>query len=253
MIYRMTGGEVAPTTPRGIKTTTTPFGNVERRSDVSKLIIGAGGTYVARWTTYHIAALVATMKKALTRNGFAFLEVLSQCPVHYGRRIGISDPVEMLRWFQKQSVTIEKARGMSEQDLAGKFVVGEFVDIEAPATTRPGSALFVDADLVTSELGSFGGTIYRVPATKIAADEFKKTLGANMVMLGAVAAVTKIVRLESLKMSVREVGPKASRDLNMRALERGFEWALANLQKPRVRMPRPSLRLPAVRQLTKCG
>jgi len=53
-----------------------------------------------------------------------------------------------------------------------------------------------------------------------------------MVMLGAVAAVTRIVRLESLKMSVREVAPKASRDLNTRALERGFEWAVANLKKP---------------------
>jgi len=100
------------------------------------------------------------------------------------------------------------------------------------ASTRPGSVLFVDADLVTAGLGSSGGTVYRVPATKIASDEFKKTLAANMVMLGAVAAVTKIVRLESLKMSVREVAPKASRDLNTRALERGFEWAVANLKKP---------------------
>jgi len=85
---------------------------------------------------------------------------------------------------------------------------------------------------VTSGSGSSGSTVYRVPATKIAADEFKKTLAANMVMLGAVTAVTKIVRLESLKMSVREVAPKASRDLNIRALERGFEWAVANLKKP---------------------
>jgi 2-oxoglutarate ferredoxin oxidoreductase subunit gamma len=99
-------------------------------------------------------------------------------------------------------------------------------------TTRPGSALFVDADLVTSRSESSGGTIYHVPATKIAADEFKKTLAANMIMLGAMAAVTKVVRLESLKMSVREVAPKASRDLNTRALERGFEWGVANLKKP---------------------
>jgi Pyruvate/2-oxoacid:ferredoxin oxidoreductase gamma subunit len=62
--------------------------------------------------------------------------------------------------------------------------------------------------------------------------EFKKTLAANMVMLGAVAAITKVAKLESLKMSVREVAPKASRDLNTRALERGFEWAVANLKKP---------------------
>jgi len=100
------------------------------------------------------------------------------------------------------------------------------------ASTRLGSVLFVDSDLVTARSVSSGGTVYRVPATKIASDEFKKTLAANMVMLGAVAAVTKIVRLESLKMSVSEVAPKASRDLNTRALERGFEWAVANLKEP---------------------
>jgi 2-oxoglutarate ferredoxin oxidoreductase subunit beta len=142
MIYGMTGGEVAPTTPRGVKTTTTPFGNLERPFDLSRLVVAAGGTYVARWTTYHVAALVATMKKALTRKGFAFLEVLSHCPVHYGRRIGISDPVQMMRWFQRQSVTIEKARGMSEQELAGKFVVGEFVDIDAPDLNQMYEQLF---------------------------------------------------------------------------------------------------------------
>ena len=136
MIYGMTGGEVAPTTPRGIKTTTTPFGNLERPFDLSKLVVAAGGTHVVRWTSYHVARLVAAMKKALTRKGFAFVEVLSQCPVHYGRRIGISNPVEMMRWFQKQSVPIEKARELSEQELSGKFVVGEFVDIEAPELTE---------------------------------------------------------------------------------------------------------------------
>ncbi len=97
--------------------------------------------------------------------------------------------------------------------------------------TRPGSVLFVDADLVTGGSDVSGGTIYRVPATKIAADEFKKTLGANMVMLGAVTAMTKIVKPESLKMSIREVTPGGSADLNTQALERGFDWATANLRK----------------------
>jgi len=146
MIYGMTGGEVAPTTPLGTKTTTTPFGNLERPFDLSKLVTAAGGTYVARWTTYHVATLVASMKRALTRNSFSFLEVVSQCPVHYGRRIGITDPVAMMRWFQRQSVTVEKAREMTEQELLGKFVVGEFIDVEAPELTKLYAELFEAAN-----------------------------------------------------------------------------------------------------------
>jgi hypothetical protein len=37
------------------------------------------------------------------------------------------------------------------------------------------------------------------------------------------------VKLDSLRMSIGEVAPKASLDLNVQALERGFEWAKANL------------------------
>jgi len=93
-----------------------------------------------------------------------------------------------------------------------------------------GSALFVDADLVWNVPAGTGGAIYRVPATKIAAEEFKKTLVANMAMLGAVSAVTGVVALQSLENSVRELGPKGSVDLNLRAMGRGFEWAKANLK-----------------------
>jgi 2-oxoglutarate ferredoxin oxidoreductase subunit beta len=142
MIYGMTGGEVAPTTPKGTKTTTTPFGSLERPFDLSKLVAAAGGTYVSRWTTYHVARLVASMKKVLTRKGFSFIEVISQCPVHYGRRIGITDPVEMMRWFQKQSVPVDKARELSEQELSGKFIIGEFVDTEVPELSQLYAELF---------------------------------------------------------------------------------------------------------------
>lgn len=94
--------------------------------------------------------------------------------------------------------------------------------------SRPGTALFVDADLVTNVPTTTAGTVYRVPATKIAAEEFKKTLVVNMVMLGAVAAVTKVAELTSLKKSVKELA-KGSVELNMQALDRGFQWANANL------------------------
>ena len=99
---------------------------------------------------------------------------------------------------------------------------------------RPGGILFIDADLVTGLQTEQGTRIYRVPATRIAAEEFKKTLIANMVMLGAVAAITKVVALDSLKKSVKEVGPKASADLNAQGLDRGFNWGDAILTSSRI-------------------
>lgn len=127
-IYGMTGGQVAPTTPFGAKTTTTPYGNVEHPLDISETVAAAGASYVARWTTAHPFALLKSIKKALTKKGFALVEVISQCPVQFGRRNEFKSAPEMLRWFLKASVPVKKAVKMSSEELEGKIVVGEFAD-----------------------------------------------------------------------------------------------------------------------------
>jgi len=136
MIYGMTGGQVAPTTPFGAKTTTTPYGNFEYPLDVTRLVVAAGASYAARWTTAHGEQLTAAMKKALTIKGFAFIEAASPCPTAFGRRVGFKDAAEMLRWFQENSVPLELASKLSEKELVNKIVVGEYVSREAPTFTE---------------------------------------------------------------------------------------------------------------------
>jgi len=135
-IYGMTGGQVAPTTPHGMKTTTTPYGNIEHPFDLSKLVEAAGASYVARWTTFHVKQLVSSMKKGLLKEGFAFIEVVTPCPVQYGRYTGVKDPVESLLMLKKLSVPLSKAKSMSEEELEGRIVIGEFVDRDMVGLTR---------------------------------------------------------------------------------------------------------------------
>ena len=127
-IYGMTGGQVSPTTPFGVPTTTTPQGNAEYPLKIAELVAAAGANYVARWTTYHIRKLAGAMKEALSRKGFSFIEIISQCPVSYGRRVGLRDGVAFMEYFKENSVSVAKARGMSEQELEGKIVVGKLVE-----------------------------------------------------------------------------------------------------------------------------
>jgi len=131
-IYGMTGGQVAPTTPLGLTTVTTPFGNAENPFDISELVKGAGASFVARWTTYHPRQLVKTAKKAIQKKGFAFVEVLSQCPVEFGRKTGIGNAVQMLEWYKTKSVSVSRAKDMSPEELRDRILVGEFVDVEKP-------------------------------------------------------------------------------------------------------------------------
>ncbi|MFQ6066122.1 MAG: thiamine pyrophosphate-dependent enzyme [bacterium] len=131
-IYGMTGGQVAPTTPLGLKTTTTPYGNLERPFDLCRLAQAAGAVYVARWTTYHARQLTQSVKKAIQKKGFSFIEVISQCPVHFGRRTGAGDAAVMMQGYRKNSVNIKKIEKLKEEELKGKIVVGEYVDRKDP-------------------------------------------------------------------------------------------------------------------------
>jgi len=132
MIYGMTGGQVAPTTPFKIKTTTTPYGSFEYPLDAARLAAAAGACYSVRWTTAHQKELKESMKKAMQMKGFRFVEAVSQCPTAFGRRVGYKDAGEILKWFKENAVPIQTAQKMSEQELANKIVVGEFIERPRP-------------------------------------------------------------------------------------------------------------------------
>jgi 2-oxoglutarate ferredoxin oxidoreductase subunit beta len=129
-IYGMTGGQVGPTTPTGQRTTTTPYGNPEPDFNIVKLAEGAGASFVARWTIYHARQLTRTLQKALQRDGFRLIEVITQCPTHVGRRAALGSSVQMIERFRDTSITVARAQKMSPQELEGKIVVGEIVDRE---------------------------------------------------------------------------------------------------------------------------
>jgi len=135
MIYGMTGGQVAPTTPLGAKTTTTPYGNFEHPLDATRLVVAAGASYAARWTTAHGEQLTEAMRKAITTRGFAFIEAVSPCPTAFGRRAGFKDVSDMLRWFLDNSIPLEQASKLTEKELVNKIVVGEYVSRKVSTLT----------------------------------------------------------------------------------------------------------------------
>lgn len=129
-IYGMTGGQASPTTPHGAKSATAPYGFVERQFDLCNLAVAAGAVYVARATVYHVTQAEKFVKKALEKRGFSFVEIVSPCPTQFGRRNRLRGPVDMMEWLKENSVPLSKAKEMSEQDLEGKVVIGEFVERE---------------------------------------------------------------------------------------------------------------------------
>jgi len=131
-IYGMTGGQVAPTTPPGVCTTTTPHGNVETPFNVAELVAAAGASYVARWTTWHVLDLVRSFKEALEHTGFSFVEIISQCTTSYGKAVGKRNAADFLSEYKERSVRLSRAKKMTEEELEDKIVVGRLKRREAP-------------------------------------------------------------------------------------------------------------------------
>ncbi len=137
LVYGMTGGQVAPTTPKGVPTTTTPKGNPERPINVIKLVASQGVNYVARASITHPPLIERYVYKALGKEGFSFIEVISICPEVFGRHVGIKSAVEHYRLLRK-SVVVKGKPDLSESDYVwgGKFVLGEYVDENHPGFLR---------------------------------------------------------------------------------------------------------------------
>lgn len=126
-LYGMTGGQVAPTTPAGTTTTTTPYGNIEEAFDICKMAETAGASYVARWTTAHPRQTIKSIKQGVRKKGSAVIEILSQCPVHKK-----TSAVDMLRELKATTVSIKKTSGQEK----GKTPIGVFCDKNKPEWTE---------------------------------------------------------------------------------------------------------------------
>jgi len=109
--YGMTGGQMAPTTLPGQKTTSSPYGrDVEqmgfpiRMAELLATLDGAG--YIAR-RSLHDPKNIRQAKKAIRLafeaqvrgSGFSMVELLSTCPTNWGMT-----PVEALRWVEERMI-----------------------------------------------------------------------------------------------------------------------------------------------------
>ena len=130
--YGMTGGQCGPTTPLLSYTTTTPYGNIEHPFNLVHLAAASGAVHVARWTVLHVKRLTESIKKALQKRGFKFIEVVSPCPEIYGRRNKFGKAIDTMKTY-REIVEIRHGYDPSKAEITSeKIVVGEFIDIEKP-------------------------------------------------------------------------------------------------------------------------
>ena len=127
--YGMTGGQYSPTSRYGDLTTTSPYGNIDRPFDIVKLALGAGASFVARTTTYHVTEMIKILEKAINHRGFSVVEALSQCPTYFGRMNKIGNAVDMLNYYKTHTTPIGSRAKEKNPDL---IEIGIFLQEKRP-------------------------------------------------------------------------------------------------------------------------
>ena len=127
LTFGMTGGQISPTAPLGSIHSTAPYGACLDEIDGVELAKVSGATYVARCTTAQPHQFMKYFRNALKHKGFALIDVVSQCVTYFGRRNKMKKPVEIFNWIKDNTVSIKQAESMSEEELKGKFITGEFL------------------------------------------------------------------------------------------------------------------------------
>lgn len=97
-------------------------------------------------------------------------------------------------------------------------------------TVKPDGTLILDPDMVPRHEFNGNARVFLVPSTKIA-EELGKTIVANVVMLGALVAITDLTSAEAFKNSLLSNIPKGTEKLNLTAFEKGYEYGRKLLEE----------------------
>ncbi len=128
-IYGMTGGQFSPLSGPGVKATTAPYTTIDSSFDVVQLAKAAGASFVARSTAFHVKEATEMLTKAITHKGFSVVEILSQCPTHFGRKNKEGDAVNMLNLYKDNTAKLGSKALEEKPHLIPR---GIFVDSERP-------------------------------------------------------------------------------------------------------------------------
>ena len=172
-IYGMTGGQMAPTTLVGQKSTTSPWGRrpsnegnpVHMAELLSALEAPAYIERVALSDNKNIMKARKAIRKALEIQrdgiGFSFVEILSPCPTIWGM-----EPVDARKWVAEKMIPVfplqvfrDRKPLPAEEAVPPQRSVSEVVGLQTQNAVEPeGKAPFThDFDTITLKVAGFGG------------------------------------------------------------------------------------------------
>jgi len=116
-IYGLTKGQLSPTSARGLKTVSSPYGSIEDPVNPLMYVLGYGARFVAQSTPADMNGLTDVIEAGLRYPGFAFINVQSPC-VTFGR---VEAQLKVHRASMKPAVDHDPANREQAMRLAAEY------------------------------------------------------------------------------------------------------------------------------------
>jgi 2-oxoglutarate/2-oxoacid ferredoxin oxidoreductase subunit beta len=109
-IYGLTTGQASPMSQKGMKTKSTPHGNIEIPFNQLAIAISAGGSFVARTFVGDLPHMKETFKQAIAHKGFALVDVLQPCVTF--------NKLNTYAWWQQRVYKLDASHNPSDRTAA---------------------------------------------------------------------------------------------------------------------------------------
>ena len=125
-VFALTTGQFTPTSPKGFKGKSTPFGNVEEPINPLKVLLASGASFVARGYAARVEHLKKLIKAAVKHKGFAVIDVLQPCIAFNNTYQILNQKVYELENFDTKN--LEEA--MKKVEEKERIPIGIFYQVE---------------------------------------------------------------------------------------------------------------------------
>jgi 2-oxoglutarate ferredoxin oxidoreductase subunit beta len=130
-IYGLTTGQASPTTDRGLKSKSTPYGVIDEPLNGLLMSLSAGATFIARGYSGDLEHLKEIIKQGILHKGFSHIEILQPC-VTFGKTYSYE-------YYDERIYKLDESHNVSDYNSAlnvirqeDKIALGVIYKIEKP-------------------------------------------------------------------------------------------------------------------------
>jgi len=130
-IYGLTKGQTSPTSPLGMKSATSPYGNIARPLNPTTLALAYGATFVARAFSRERSSVTKIITQAIQHQGFSFVHDLSPC-VEFNKQRTYQSWQESVKLLPENYPTDDPIKAMEMAATREPIYLGRFFQVAVP-------------------------------------------------------------------------------------------------------------------------